>query len=200
MSTRQIALVSLAALLITFSGSLACEWDRDTRAMEASNKFTDQMDVIVGKFNRNPPLYYEMRLRRVSAELEKEPENLDLYDDAGVACDRLGRGDEAIAWMAKKKLHLDKLDQDANATKEHRYRYLANLGTFYAHRWIHSGASRDKMDDVRLARTFIADAIKLNPDAHFGREKNPAHGDRVVHRSAENRGREILVVYRKKQV
>ena len=25
------------------------------------------------------------------------------YDDAGVACDRLGRGDEAISWMERKR-------------------------------------------------------------------------------------------------
>ena len=41
-----------------------------------------------------------MRLRRVAAEIETNPGNLDAYDDTGVACDRLHRGDEAIAWPA----------------------------------------------------------------------------------------------------
>ena len=47
---------------------------------------------------------------RVTAQLETHPEDLAAYDDAGVACDRLGRGDEAIAWMEKKRAQLERLD------------------------------------------------------------------------------------------
>lgn len=61
--------------------------------------------------------------------------------------------------------------QDAPETKEHRYRYLANLGTFEAHHWLRQGADRKRPALLRAARDHIREAIHLNPDAHFGREK-----------------------------
>src|SRR5438105_1575377 len=75
----------------------ACIWDRDTLATEVSG-IMDTVRVITGRFERNPPLYYEMRLKRVAAEVVASPDKLELYDDAGVACDRLGRDDEALHW------------------------------------------------------------------------------------------------------
>jgi len=54
---------------------------------------------------------------------------------------------------------------------DHEYRYLANLGTFHAHRWFRNGADREDMADLETAEQLIAAAIELNPDAHFGREK-----------------------------
>jgi hypothetical protein len=84
----------------------ACLWDRDTLATEESAKRRRTLEivrVITGRFERNPPLYFEMRLSRVAAELQRDPTKFDLYDDAGVASDRLGRSDEAIEWMAKKQ-------------------------------------------------------------------------------------------------
>ena len=55
-----------------------------------------------------------------TAHLQSHPEDLAAYDDAGVACDRLGRGDEAIAWMEKKRAQLEKLDASRPEVKEHR--------------------------------------------------------------------------------
>lgn len=167
---RISVLMMLVLATLLSSGSQACIWDRDTLAMEARH-FPGIMDVIAGRFERNPPLYYEMRLERVSDQITREPGNLGAYDDAGVACDRLGRDDEAIVWMEKKSKQLDKLNPAASETREHHYRYLANLGTFHAHRWFHSGGDRAKMDDLLAARELIKQAITLNPDAHFGREK-----------------------------
>ena len=125
------------------------------------------MEVITGRFERNPPLFYEMRLARVSNKIKAQPTKLELYDDAGVACDRLHKGDEAIAWMKQKRAHLKPFPQD----KEHWYRYHANLGTFQAHRWLRSGADRKKIGEMKAARDNIKRAIQINPDAHFGREK-----------------------------
>jgi tetratricopeptide (TPR) repeat protein len=122
--------------------------------------------AITGRFDRFPPLYYEMRLERVTSEVATTPGDLALYDDAAVACDRLGRHDEAIGWMSRKA------DQLAAAPDlEHHYRYLANLGTFHAHRWIARGADRSDLSDLTTAETLIVQAIELNPDAHFGRER-----------------------------
>ncbi len=157
-------------LLCIAVGARACLWDYDTLAMEAKG-LPDVVQIISGRFERNPPLYYEMRLARVTKEMHTHPENLALYDDAGVACDRLGRDDEALQWMAKKRTRLDKLPQNAPNANDHRYRYYANIGTFRVHRWLKQGVDRKRIKEVEQARAEIVKAIKINPNAHFGREK-----------------------------
>ena len=68
MKTRGVLLfVSLAA------ASSACLWDYDTLSVDAK-QVPGVVDAIVGRFERNPPLYYEMRLERVSVELESHPD------------------------------------------------------------------------------------------------------------------------------
>ncbi len=160
----------LFLLLAHHSALYACAWDRDTLEAEAKG-IPEVMQIITGRFERNPDLFYEMRLQRVIKELAQSPDKLELYDDAGVASDRLHRGDEAIAWMRKKQAAMQNWQGDAAALKEHRYRYLANQGTFIAHRWLRNGGDRKRIGEMKQARDLIAAAIKLNPDAHFGREK-----------------------------
>jgi len=147
----------------------ACLWDRDTLAAEARG-LPGVVEIITGRFERNPALYYEKRLQRVLKELETDPFNFSLLDDAAVACDRLGRQDEALRLMERKRLALEAAPPDDEATSEGRYRYLANTGTFYAHRWFANGASQNNRDDLELARSFVCAAIQQNPGAHFGRE------------------------------
>ena len=156
--------------LLAESSVFACSWDRDTLRIEAEG-LPDTVHAITGRFERNPALYYEMRLERVALGLEADPTNLALYDDAGVACDRLGRGDDAIEWMERKRALLAGLETNLDVYREHQYRYLANAGTFYAHRWFRNGADFERLDDLESAIGFIEAAIELNPDAHFGREK-----------------------------
>ncbi|MBI1323925.1 hypothetical protein GC170_12180 [bacterium] len=163
----------LPALAILFGAPVvawACLWDRDTPRSEAVG-MPEVVAAITGRFERNPPLFYEMRLARVSDHLKGYPEDLSAYDDAGVACDRLGRGDEAIDWMKKKQERLAFRPPADAETKEHAYRYHANLGTFLVHRWAKQGADRAKIAEVKAARDEIAKALEINPDAHFGREK-----------------------------
>lgn len=161
--------IFLLALLAVLPAS-ACLWDRDTLQEEAKGKL-DTVKAITGWFDRYPARYYEMRLDRVSRELEEKPDALDLYDDAGVACSRLRRHDEAIAWMEKKKAALD--SKSAEETEGDRYRYLSNIGTFYLIRWIVQPEEKRGADltDLTASETFIKQALELNPDAHFGREK-----------------------------
>ncbi len=147
-----------------------CLWDYDTLAAEAKG-LPGITEIITGRFDRFPPLYYEMRLDRVSEKVLTTPDDLELYDNAGVACDRLKRSDEAIEWMAMKRVVLDRMIDQGQDVSEHEYRYLANLGTFHIHRWLINGADRTDFSDVDIARQLIGDAIRLNPDAHFGREK-----------------------------
>lgn len=160
----------LLSLLLALLPSAACIWDRDTLRDEAKGKL-DTVKAITGWFDRYPAKYYEMRLARVTEELKAKPDVLDLYDDAGVACSRLGRHDESIAWMEKKKVVLDSKSPDE--TKEERYRYLSNIGTFHLIRWITLPEQTRSSDltDLKTSETFIAEALELNPDAHFGREK-----------------------------
>lgn len=158
-----------AALSLCFLFSLtplsACIWDSDTLRAEAKGVPTI-IETISGRFDRFPPRYYEMRRDRVLKIIEQDANNLALYDDLAVSYDRLGDSSTAIFWMEKKgevlKQHPD---------KEHQYRYLANLGTFYIHRWLKAGADFSDRNDVFKACELIEKAIELNPDAHFGREK-----------------------------
>jgi hypothetical protein len=148
----------------------ACIWDSDTLAAEAKG-LPGVAYIITGRFERNPPYYYEIRLERATADVAKDPDNWGAYDDAGVACDRLGRGDEAIAWMERKRERLDKADATNATIRDHRYLYLAYLGSFWAHRWFRQGADRNRIQDMKKGRDFTNAAIDLNPDAHFGRER-----------------------------
>ncbi len=98
-----------AALLIAggVRPSSACLNDRDSDTLANQGKqLPDVVRVISGRFERNPPLYYQMRIARVAKELKLHSELLALYDDIAVANDRLGRDDEAIAWMTRKKARL----------------------------------------------------------------------------------------------
>jgi tetratricopeptide (TPR) repeat protein len=142
-------------------------WDKDTLAEEARGGKMTTIEVIVGAFDRNPPLYYQMRLDRVSKEIVSNPSQLDLYDDAGVAADRLGKSDEAIAWMAKKEMAM----KVGNPSDDDRYKYHANLGTFYAHRWTNNGSDFKTIGDLNEGISHLKKAIEINPNAHFGREK-----------------------------
>jgi hypothetical protein len=164
--------VFLAALyLFPLSAARACLNDRDSDSLAAEGgDLPHILHVLVGRFERNPPLFYAMRLKRVTAEIARAPDSLSLYDDAAVACDRLGRQDEAIAWIEKKRARLEGRDRTDPDVKEHWYRYYANAGTFWAHRWIKAGARRDRIHEMRRARDYIAKGLKLKPNAHFNRE------------------------------
>lgn len=160
---------AIVLILLPSAIATACLWDTDTAAEEAKD-LPEVVAVITGRFPRNPPLYYEMRLKRVAEQLRTHPDDLGACDDAGVACDRLGRDDEAIVWMERKRDALDRLGSSHPEAREHEYRYHANLGTFLVHRWARAGADRARIEEVRAARDEIARALEINPDAHFGRE------------------------------
>ncbi|HXH61405.1 MAG TPA: hypothetical protein VNI20_08605 [Fimbriimonadaceae bacterium] len=159
------ALTLVAVLLATLAP--ACMWDYDTLSMEAKG-LPDVVDAIVGRFPKNPPLYYQMRLDRVTKAINAGSTDLDLYDDAAVACERLGR-DDGIAWLDKKRKILDSTDP-GRKKKDDWYRYFANIGTLRIHRWMRAGASAKTISEADQAISEIEEALKINPDAHFGRE------------------------------
>ena len=151
----------------------ACAWDRDTiiaesrLKKEAGGRF-DIVAAIVGYFDRNPPLYYEMRLKLLDKESMTSPDNLALCDDGGVAADRLGKSDLALQWMQRKKTRMLLLGD--KVTKEDRYRYYANLGTFHAHKWLKQTAPFQDRSELQKAIEAVNAALQVNPDGHFSRE------------------------------
>lgn len=140
----------------------ACLWDRDTLAIEQAG-MPAVTAVLTGHFDRFPDAWYTARLDRSRATIAASPDDLSAHDDAAVALDRLGRQTEAIAMMEAKAEVLAR----TGANPEHRYRLLANQGTFYAHRFL---TGSDSPSDLAQAIALIEAAIALNPDAHFGRE------------------------------
>lgn len=132
----------------------ACLWDYDTLAMERQ-KFPSVLELITGKFLRHSPEYYAWRIEDRQKKLAALPPDagndirLPLRDYLAVAYDKLGRHDEAIAF-----------GEETLALDPQRYESVANLGTFY----IHDGQLEKGLE-------LIQEAIRINPDAHFGREK-----------------------------
>ena len=126
---------------------LACIWDYDTLKMERS-RFPSTIELITGKFLRHTPEFYQWRINDRLKRLEKDPNNVTLLDDLAVAYDKTGQHDKAIETA-----------QNTEKIKPGRYETAANLGTFY----FHSGKFEEGLP-------HIDKALKINPDAHFGRE------------------------------
>ncbi|MCA9116982.1 MAG: hypothetical protein KDA79_18045 [Planctomycetaceae bacterium] len=144
---RVVIPVILAGLLIP-SVTVACSWDYDTIKMER-NRFPETLELITGKFLRHTPEFYEWRIQNRLDRLERDPTNAALLDDLAVAYDKTGQHDKAIETALRtERIHPG------------RYETAANLGTFY----IHAGRPADGIPHIDRA-------LKINPEAHFGREK-----------------------------
>ncbi|RYX86685.1 hypothetical protein EON83_00455 [bacterium] len=164
--------IALTALLLSLPAiASACMNDRDSDALVIENKrLPDVIRVASGRFERNPPRYYKMRVARVESELKSNPRQFGLYDDLAVAHDRLGDDETAIKVMAQKRALLPAYNAADKANKEAWYRYFANDGTFRAHRFLHEGAKVERLGEMKQAREEIRRAIEIKPNAHFGRE------------------------------
>lgn len=143
---KKLFLVPITICLI--SSVHACIWDRDTLAMERA-RFPEASEIIVGNFPRHSREFYEWRKAQCETVLAKDPNQPALYDDLAVAKHKLGDHRGAIETMKLKEKVAPGL-----------YETFSNLATFY----IYTG----ELDD---AIKWIDQALALNPDAHFGREK-----------------------------
>ena len=126
---------------------IACLWDHETLKEEALRQ-KDVADIVRGRILKPNAFFYEEKVRYTEALIAKGNAKADWYDDLAVALHKLGRTDDAIAVMNKKReVHGD------------GYTTLSNLGTFYA----------DK-GDFASARDLLDKSVKVNANAHFGRE------------------------------
>lgn len=140
--------ILLLLCLLGGLANLACLWDNDTLAMER-RQFPTVIELLSGKFLRHSPAYYLWKIETRKQALQDDSLNLALYDDLSVAYSKIGEDKKAINVILQK----DKLQPNLYETE-------ANLGTFY----LHDG-------DLAQGIKHISNALKINPEAHFGRER-----------------------------
>lgn len=145
--SRRVCLAILAGCLLG-GPARACLWDRDTVLLE-SRHFPGALHVMTGQFPRHSAEFYKWRETNVRAQLAANGTSPALLDDLAVAVHKLGRHREAID-ILKASLKL----------APRRYETLSNLGTFA----IYAG-------DLAGSRAYLQEALEINPDAHFGRER-----------------------------
>jgi tetratricopeptide (TPR) repeat protein len=145
MKTRSSRLLLLLPAL--FGAAAPCLWDRDTLAQERA-RFPSALELITGRFPRHSEAYYRWRIEDRERRLEAGERTPELLDDLAVAHSKLGDDARAIELMATKEESFPGL-----------YETAANLGTFH----IHAG-------ELEAGIEHIVRAIRINPEAHFGRE------------------------------
>jgi hypothetical protein len=138
-----------------------------------SLRFAMAHDVIHERFPRHGEPYYRERnrlARQALAEKRRQPDEayFGLCDDLGAGLDYLRQDDEAVR-VLRGKLR----EQQALGYKDRQlYTTYANLGTFLIHGNARAALSGDVPAKERLREglSFIRESIKVNPEAHFGRE------------------------------
>ncbi|MFL5339458.1 MAG: hypothetical protein ACJ8F7_04755 [Gemmataceae bacterium] len=139
----------------------------------ASFRFAMAHDVIHERYPKHGPAFYRERERKARERLTQISPDSDeafaLYDDIGVGFDRQGRPADAIP-VLRKKLDLQKL---RGLTGRDLYTTYANLGTFIVHTHMPKAIAGDAQAkaDVRSGLEFVQESVKVNPEAHFGREQ-----------------------------
>lgn len=159
-----------------------CMNDRDTYAAQITPATPEA--VTLGLFKRYPKIYYTKRIEILENRLKDKEIKLREYDDLAVAYDRIGRSDKAIlviqrkakllaATPAKSKLlDLDDYHPPGKLTPSEYMDYTthANWGTFLIHDYFGSGRAASKLEQVREGIKHLEHAVRVNPDAHSGRE------------------------------
>ncbi len=152
----------ILGISVATSSAMACYNDHDTNLTELRDNL-DVTKAIIGRFTLYPAAYYRKRIEIQKEILRKDPSNLEAYDNISVAYDRICDGESALKWIHEKRKHL------TGAPDLQLYSTEANEGTFLIVRWIRGHKPGDVVDAV-ASEKFIEKALKINPDAHFGRE------------------------------
>lgn len=147
--TRNLWLLPLAGMLTLFTGTLsACIWDTDT--LSAEKKRLPKITALIGgNFPRHSRHFHEWRRDRCKQLIGSHAASVSTYDDLAVSLHKLGDHQTAIKIMEAKELLFPGL-----------YETRSNLGTFY----IYTGQLDEALKHIR-------EALAINPNAHFGREK-----------------------------
>lgn len=171
-----VVLVAVAAPAV----SGACLNDVESRKWQLQPRAPER--IIAGDFVREPKEYYQFRIDRLELKQKREGLALHEFDDLAVAYDRAGDPLKAIAVMKQRELqaqrplterdidipHFD-VEKGLSAEDYLRYSALANHGTFEIHVW--TGAGRpDGLSRVERGLRMLEEAVRINPDAHSGRE------------------------------
>jgi tetratricopeptide (TPR) repeat protein len=135
-------------VLVGAGVALACLWDSDTFAEEALTQ-KDVGEIVRGRLGKHSNYFYEEKVAYTKPLIDAGDAGVERYDDLAVAYEKLGQLDEAIGVMNAKEQRFPR-----------QYTTLANLGTFYAHK-----------GEFPRALELLREAIVMNPNAHFGREK-----------------------------
>ncbi|MBS1713343.1 MAG: hypothetical protein JST30_03300 [Armatimonadetes bacterium] len=149
----------------------ACMWDDDTLSAEAKG-LPDVVDAIVGRTDVNPPEYYALRLKISLDRVAMDARDWEAYDNIAVSLDKLGRGGEGLVWLETKRQALTaaNVQPTKDPMNDPWYRFRANKGTLLIHQWFAQGRPVDK-SLIQKGLDELGLALKINPDAHFGRER-----------------------------
>lgn len=148
MNGKSLPFLLLSGLAATAVSVFACLWDSETLAAERV-RFPEVAHLITGMFPRHSTEFHQWRIRRCENQLKGDPNNLRLYDDLAVSQHKLGDHRAAIATMQAKEKRRPGV-----------YETFSNLGTFH----IYTG-------ELDIALQYINQALVINANAHFGREK-----------------------------
>lgn len=136
-------------------------------------RFAMAHDVLHERFPKHGPAYYRERdrltRRKLAALAPTDPESFPLADDLAVGLERLGRTDEAITVMRGKLAR----QQAAGLAGRDLYTSYANLGTFLIHASFKGVMAGDPAARERFGEgvKLVEESVKVNPGAHFGRER-----------------------------
>ena len=166
----KLLLVTLCLLGSSLSAppTFACLWDKDTLAQER-HRMPTVFELLTGQFPQHSQEFYRWRIEDRTRAIKESPW-MWLLEDTPLP-DQLEPpfSDEALRWTDDLSVAFDKSGQTALGLRllariQHfvpqRYETLANLGTLS----IHSGALTEGIK-------WIKAALKINANAHFGREK-----------------------------
>ncbi|MEZ4447948.1 MAG: hypothetical protein R3B09_00625 [Nannocystaceae bacterium] len=141
--------VAVAALLVAPSQpAAACGWDWETYEAEATS-LPCVFDALVGFWPKHSDTYHQRRIAAVDHALAWMPGWTEGLDARGISLLKLGRLEEARATM-----------EHGRAAAPEAYASHANLGTLFTF-----------TGDYAAALEHIDAAMKIEPKAHFGREK-----------------------------
>jgi hypothetical protein len=140
-------------------------------------RFAMAHDVIHERFPRHGKGYYRERNRLARLGIKQEQVSdggkrsaryFALLDDLGAGLDYLGEHDEAVRVLRGKL----KEQEAAGLKGRELYTTYANLGTFLIHGSFPKAQRGDAEARQRMREglAFIYKSIKVNPEAHFGRE------------------------------